>query len=80
MSVYQITSFAGIDLGTFEATSPRAALNMLAIEAGYADHASVNPSGSTDPRHLDWTSSPAAFRRGDYALLVAEQYETADLG
>ena len=73
MSTYQITSFAGVDLGTYDAPGPRSALDAMATEAGYADHAASCAATGSDP--ADWTSSPAAFARGDYALLVAERYE-----
>ena len=73
MATYEITSFAGVDLGSYEAPGPRSALDMMAAEAGYADHAASCAATESDPN--DWTSSPAAFRKGDYALLVAERYE-----
>ena len=41
MRSYRITSDAGIDLGTYLATSPTDALDEVARDAGYLDHASA---------------------------------------
>lgn len=46
MRSYRITSDAGIDLGTYPATSPTDALDAMARDAGYLDHASACQTAS----------------------------------
>ena len=41
MKSFQITSSAGIDLGTYPGEAPVDALNGLARDAGYADHTAM---------------------------------------
>jgi len=52
MSTYQITSSAGVDMGTYEATTREAALDAMAREAGYADHATACRESGDDGAHL----------------------------
>jgi len=68
MSQYKITSSAGMMLGYYPGDAPIDALDGLARRAGYRDHAHC--CAEREVRADDWTSSRAAFRRGNVALLV----------
>jgi|HubBroStandDraft_1064217.scaffolds.fasta_scaffold00294_2 hypothetical protein len=45
MSRYRIVSDAGVDMGTYEAASPYAALDAAARDAGYASQADATERG-----------------------------------
>ena len=70
MKSFQITSSAGVDLGTYPGAEPIDALNALARDAGYADHVAACEKTGAHP--ADWTDTPSTFRRMPVALLVAE--------
>jgi hypothetical protein len=65
MTTYTIHSASGTILGTFEADSPRDALDALAVTAGYEDH--------DDAGDASWTDSEAVFAGGTVDLLVTEE-------
>lgn len=68
MNVFKIESSAGVEMGTWVAESPEAALDALARGAGYADHEAACKATGQDP--ADWTSSVSRFQSGGVGLLV----------
>ena len=56
MTTYRIVSSAGIDLGTFDAATPEAALDALAVEAGYRSHNDACDVTGDDP--AAWKTEP----------------------
>ena len=68
MTTYHIESSAGQYLGDYPGHTPLDALDALARDAGYADHAASCAVTGDDPD--SWTSSRMAFRSGDLSLLV----------
>lgn len=67
-TTYTITSSSGAELGTYDATTPREALDEMAMDAGYCSHKEAcDVTGETS-----WTTERAAFRRLGYELLASE--------
>ena len=73
---YHIVSSAGVMFGCYEGDSPRAALDALAREAGYADHAEACQVAGEDPN--DWTTSMQEFQAGSILFLIALDPSCAD--
>lgn len=74
MRQFNITSFAGIDLGTWPGATPIAALNAMAVDAGYADHrmsCAIN-----DEPWSNWTVDHHVFKGGTKRLLLVEVIST----
>ncbi len=67
---FRIQSSQGIDFGTFEATDARAALDVMARDAGYASH--VDACETTGEDATSWTSNRYEFLGGTTGLLVTE--------
>lgn len=65
---YKITSVSGVEMGDYAGESPEAALDALARDAGYDNHAAQCEVTGADPS--DWTTSARAFDRGTVALFV----------
>lgn len=69
-TTYTITSSSGAELGTYEATTPREALDEMAMDAGYRSHEEACDVTGSD--ETSWTTDRAAFKRHGYDLLVVE--------
>jgi len=67
---FQITTSAGIDLGTHVADSEIGALDTMARTTDAADFDAACERDGIDV--LTWTNNPKAFAKGDIALLVVE--------
>ena len=69
-TTYTITSSSGAELGTYDATTPREALDEMAMDAGYCSHKEA--CDVTGASETSWTTDREAFRRHGYELLVLE--------
>lgn len=70
MAKFQIQGSGGVQFGTYSAETADGALDAMAQDAGYKNHAAACEAIGEEP--TDWTTDRYRFLGGSVSLLVTE--------